>query len=312
MFDIPMKTTGAMDSSSLLALNGGVAAQPQQMPQQQQPMPQQQYNQQMPQQMPQQQMPQQPMPQQQYSQQPMPQQRQYSSQQMPQQQMPQQQAMPQQQMTQQQPMVQQPMPQQQAAPQQRPSGNGVHLKKGQKFALAGQNGAQLTNIEIGLGWDLVNQACDLDASAFMLGADNKVIGDDWFVFYGQTSSPDGSVVHSGDSDGSGVGDDETIRINLNQVNQQVQKITFVVTINEALEKGLNFSMVQNAYVRVVDKSTNNELARFMLTDYYATVTSMVVGELYRHNGAWKFNAVGDGVAKDLYGLCNMYGVNIAD
>ena len=308
MFDIPMKTTGAMDSSSLLALNGsGAMAQPQQMPQQQMPMPQQQYNQQMPQQqpMPQQQMPQQqynqqPIPQQQYNQQPMPQQRQYSSQQMPQQQMPQQQAMPQQ------PMAQQPMP------QQRPSGNGVHLKKGQKFALAGQNGVQLTNIEIGLGWDLVNQACDLDASAFMLGADNRVIGDDWFVFYGQTSSPDGSVVHSGDSDGSAVGDDETIRINLNQVNQQVQKITFVVTINEALEKGLNFSMVQNAYVRVVDKSTNNELARFMLTDYYATVTSMVVGELYRHNGSWKFNAVGDGVAKDLYGLCTMYGVNIAD
>ena len=209
-------------------------------------------------------------------------------------------------------MNQQPMNQQPMQTKQRPVGNGVHLKKGQKFALAGAGGAQLSNIQVCLGWDIKNQACDLDASAFMLDANNKVVGDDWFVFYGQTSSPDGSVVHSGDSDGGQMGDDEIITVNLNGVNQSVQKITFVVTINEALDKGLNFSMVANAYVRVVDKNNGNEIARFELTDYYANVTSMVVGELYRHNGAWKFNAVGDGVAKDLYGLCTMYGVNIAD
>ena len=91
----------------------------------------------------------------------------------------------------------------------------------------------------------------------------------------------------------------------------VKKITFVVTINEALEQGLNFSMVANAYVRVVDKTTGQELNRFQLTDYYANVTAMVVGEVYNHNGQWKFNAVGDGVAKDLAGLCGMYGVNVA-
>lgn len=193
-----------------------------------------------------------------------------------------------------------------------PSGNGVHLKKGQKFALAGANGAQLSSIKVCLGWDVINQACDLDASAFMLGADGKVLGDDWFVFYGQTTSPDGSIQHSGDSQGEGTGDDEIITINLQTVNPNVQKITFVVTINEALERGLNFSMVQNAYVRVIDIATGQELSRFLLTDYYANVTSMVVGEVYRHNGAWKFNAVGDGVAKDLAGLCAMYGVNVAD
>lgn len=103
---------------------------------------------------------------------------------------------------------------------QHPVGTGVHLKKGQKFALTGVNGAQLTNVEIGLGWDLVNQACDLDASAFMLDASNRVIGDDWFVFYGQTTSPDGSVMHSGDSDGSGVGDDETIKMSNTLSNQK--------------------------------------------------------------------------------------------
>lgn len=191
-------------------------------------------------------------------------------------------------------------------------GGGVHLRKGQKFALAGAGGAQLNAVRIGLGWDVLNRACDLDASVFMLDSYNRVVGDDWFVFYGQTTSPDGSVVHSGDSDGSGIGDDETITIDLRRVNPNVQKLTFVVTINEALTQGLNFSMVANAYVRVIDMQTNMELARFSLTDYYANVTSMIVGELYRYNGAWKFNAVGDGVAKDLYGLCAMYGVNVAD
>ena len=195
---------------------------------------------------------------------------------------------------------------------QRPQGNGVHLKKGQKVALAGANGGQLSSIKVCLGWDVINQACDLDASAFMLGADGRVPGDDWFVFYGQTTSPDGSIQHSGDSQGENTGDDETISINLNGVNTNIQKIAFVVTINEALERGLNFSMVANAYVRVVDGTTGQELNRFQLTDYYANVTSMVVGEVYRHNGAWKFNAVGDGVAKDLAGLCAMYGVNVAD
>jgi len=208
---------------------------------------------------------------------------------------------------------QQPQMQQAPVQQQRPQGNGVHLKKGQKFALAGAGGAQLNKIKVGLGWDILNQACDLDASAFMLDANNRVIGDDWFVFYGQPTSPDNSIKHSGDNTtGAGAGDDETIDITLSMVNPSVQKIVFVVTINEALEYNLNFSMVANAYVRVIDEQTNTEIARFALTDYYANVTSMVVGELYRHNGQWKFNAVGDGVAKDLAGLCAMYGVNVAD
>ena len=88
------------------------------------------------------------------------------------------------------------------------------------------------------------------------------------------------------------------------------KIVFIVTINEALERGYNFSNVSNAYVRIVDKITNQELIRFNLTEYYATVCSMVVGELYKHNGEWKFNAVGNGTAQDLTGLCMSYGVNV--
>lgn len=280
MFDIPMNTKGAMGSDSLMALMGGSAgAAPNAGADAGAGMG---ANTEMgvgagaaPQQYQQVQQPQ-PMPQQQYQQ------------------------------------VQQPMPmQQQPVPKQRPQGNGVHLKKGQKFALA-QAGQSLGILKVCLGWDVLNGACDLDASAFMLDNNMKVIGDDWFVFYGQTSSPDGSVTHSGDSDGQGVGDDEIITIDTQRINCNVKRITFVVTINEALERGLNFSMVQNAYVRVVNAQTNEEIAKFQLTDYYSNVTSMVVGEIYNHNGQWKFNAIGDGVAKDLAGLCGMYGVNVAD
>ena len=200
---------------------------------------------------------------------------------------------------------------QQPVAKKRPAvGKGVILKKGQKVALS-NNGTTLKNIRVCLGWDVLNQDVDLDASAFMLGADNRIIGDDWFVFYGQPQSPDGSVNHSGDSQGQGEGDDEVISIALDRVNQSVNKITFVVTIDEALERGFNFSMVSNAYVRVVNADTNVEIARFTLSEYYNNVTSMVVGELYKHNGQWKFNPVGDGVAKDLAGLCEMYGVNVA-
>ena len=212
----------------------------------------------------------------------------------------------------QQPTQNQPVNSQPIAPKQRPQGTGVRLKKGQKTSLSQMN-PNLSEIQVCLGWDILNQACDLDASAFMLGANDKVIGDDWFVFYGQPTSPDGSITHMGDStDGAGAGDDEIINVNLARLNPGVQKIVFIVTINEALERHLNFSMVANAYVRVLDKSTGKELVKFMLTDYFATVTSMVVGEVYSKGGQWRFNPVGNGYAEDLAGLCGVYGVNVAD
>lgn len=195
----------------------------------------------------------------------------------------------------------------------RPQGGGVVLAKGQKVSLSKMNGS-LDLIEVGLGWDVpINSSIpyDLDAEAFMLGANGKVLSDDWFIFYNQPMSPDGSCKHMGDNrDGSGVGDDEVIQLQLSRVNPQVAKIAFVVTINEALERGHNFGGVQNAYVRVVDKSTNKELIKFNLTDFYKEVTSMTVGELYLKNGEWRFNAVGQGLKTDLAGLCGFYGVNI--
>ena len=307
MFDIPIQNNvrAGVDLNQLM--NGQINGNQQNAASTTQPMPQQQYTNQMNQ-----------MPQQQYANQmnQMPQQ-QYANQmnQMPQQQYTNQmKQMPQQQYANQ--MNQ--MPQQQYANQmnqmsQQQTGKGVVVKKGQKVKLSSPNNGRLDLIEVGLGWDLGpnGQGYDLDVEAFLLGENGKVLGDEWFVFYNQNVSPDGSVVCGIDNtSGAGFGDDESIRIQLSKVHPNVAKIVFIVTINEALERGYNFSNVSNAYVRIVDKITNQELIRFNLTEYYATVCSMVVGELYKHNGEWKFNAVGNGTAQDLTGLCMSYGVNV--
>lgn len=185
---------------------------------------------------------------------------------------------------------------------------GQEMKKGQKASLAQKNPA-LTEIEVCLGWKVKNPMCDMDVSAFLLGADNKVPGEEWFVFYGQAESPDGSVIHHGDNRSStGCGDMESISIKLKRIHPNVKKIVFVITINEALKQGLNFGMVSDTYIRVVDKASNSEIVRYVLDEYYSNVTSMIVGEIYERNAEWKFNAVGNGVARDLVGLCELYGV----
>ena len=194
---------------------------------------------------------------------------------------------------------------------QRPKATGVVLKKGQKQSLSTLS-PNLTRLRVGLGWDAIG-GYDLDAEVFMLGSNEKVLGDSWFVFYGQTTSPDGAIVHHGDNiNGSAMGDDEIIDIQFDRLNPNVKKLVFVVTINEAKRYGYNFSKVSNAYIRVLDQASNRELIRFNLSEYYANVTSMVVGEVYLYRGEWKFNPVGDGTADDLYGLCYRYGVDVAD
>ena len=143
-------------------------------------------------------------------------------------------------------------------------GNGVVLKKGQKASLT-QLCPGLDLINVGLGWDLGpdGRGYDLDVEAFMLGMNGVVLGDDWFVFYGQTESPDGAVRLLCDSTtGVGDGDDEIIQVQLSKLNNNVNRIVFIVSINEAKENGYNFSNVSNAYVRITDIKTNKEIAGF--------------------------------------------------
>lgn len=178
------------------------------------------------------------------------------------------------------------------------------VQKGQKTALESQ--MPLHTLKACLGWNTTNTQCDVDVSAFLLDNTGKVPGDDWFIFYGQTESPDHSTVFCPENST----DRESITIHLDKLDPAVKKIVFVLTIHEALEKKLHFGMVQDAYIRILNGDSKEELVSFKMEEYYTNIVSMMIGEVYYHNGIWKFNAIGNGVAKDLSGLCGLYGVQV--
>ena len=192
----------------------------------------------------------------------------------------------------------------------------INLSKGQRVSL--DKGVRLALV--GLGWDTNrydgSADFDLDASAFLLGANGKVRSDDDFIFYGNLQSKDGSVTHTGDNlTGEGDGDDETLFIDFSKVPADVQKIVITVTIYEAQERGQNFGQVSNAYVRVTRRSNENDTVgieelRYDLGEEFSIETALVVCEIYRQGAEWKFNAVGAGYQGGLYALCKNYGVNV--
>lgn len=190
----------------------------------------------------------------------------------------------------------------------------VSLKKGQKVDLTKTNPG-LKEILIGLGWDTNKydggSDFDLDASVFLLGANGKVASDDDFVFYSNLKHKSDSVEHLGDNlTGAGEGDDEEIKIDLSKVPAEVEKIDFTVTIYEADERKQNFGQVENAFIRVVNSVTNEELIRYDLGEDFSIETAVVIGELYRNKGEWKFNAIGSGFSGGLAALGKNYGVNV--
>ena len=192
----------------------------------------------------------------------------------------------------------------------------VNLSKGQRVSL--DKGVKLALV--GLGWDTNRYDgaadFDLDASAFMLGANGKVRKDEDFIFYGNLQSEDGSVVHTGDSlQGGSGGDDETLFIDFTKVPADIEKIAITVTIYEAQERGQNFGQVSNAYVRVARRSSESDTVgveelRYDLGEDFSIETALVVCEIYRSGATWKFNAVGAGYQGGLYALCKNYGVNV--
>ncbi|WP_315075868.1 TerD family protein [Acinetobacter guillouiae] len=189
----------------------------------------------------------------------------------------------------------------------------ISLNKGGNLSLS-KTDPSLNQVLVGLGWDARatdGTDFDLDASAFLLSESGKVRGEHDFIFYNQTRSPEGSVEHTGDNrTGAGDGDDEAVRINLAQVPVDVQKIAITVTIHEGESRGQNFGQVQNAFIRVVNDQSNTEIVRFDLNEDYSTETAMIFGELYRHNGEWKFRAVGQGYAGGLSAMCQQFGISI--
>ena len=185
---------------------------------------------------------------------------------------------------------------------------GDRLSKGQKYSIKDRDGRPVSQLKICLGWDVKDGRCELDASAFMLGDNGKVPGDEWFIFYGQPDSPDNGVHYKVYKEDPNSPDDAAIVLDLDRVDGRVSKIALAVTIYEPGRYSLNFGMVKDLYARILDSRTNREIASFKMDECYSSVTAMVLGELYRYKGEWKFNAVGSGVNKELAEFCGMYGV----
>lgn len=190
---------------------------------------------------------------------------------------------------------------------------GVSLSKGGNVSLS-KSEPGLKKVRIGLGWDTRETDgvdFDLDGSAFLLNESGKVRSDNDFIFYNNLKSIDGSVEHTGDNlTGDGDGDDESLIITLDAVPSEVTKVAVTVTIHDADARRQNFGMVSNAFMRVVNEDTQVEIARFDLTEDASTETAMIFGELYRHNGEWKFRAVGQGYQGGLFAMCKQFGVNV--
>lgn len=189
----------------------------------------------------------------------------------------------------------------------------LSLQKGGNLSLS-KTDPSLTKILVGLGWDertTDGSSFDLDASAFLLTAGDKVRNDSDFIFYNQLKSPDGSVEHAGDNrTGQGDGDDESVKVDLSKVPAEITKIAFTVTIHDAEARRQNFGQISNAFIRVVNDLTGTEIVRYDLAEDYSTETAMIFGELYRHNSEWKFRAVGQGYAGGLKAMCDHFGIKI--
>ncbi|GIM58319.1 TerD family protein [Capnocytophaga canimorsus] len=175
----------------------------------------------------------------------------------------------------------------------------INLRKGQRIDIG------LNNLTIGLGWD-PNEGTgadfDLDASAFMINANRLIPKEQFFIFYGNTDSPDGALHHTGDdpSGGNSDGDDdESIEINLSKVNESIEEILFVVTIHQAENRKQNFGQVRNSYIRIVNNDNGEEIAKYELEEDFSIETAVEFGRLYRRNGQWKFEASGIGYREDL-------------
>ena len=191
----------------------------------------------------------------------------------------------------------------------------INLTKGQKVDLTKGNPG-IKKLMVGLGWDVnaydSGADFDLDAAAFMLGDNGKCPTEKEFIFYGNLTHPSDALKHMGDNlTGEGDGDDEQIFVDLEKVPASVSKIAFMVTIYEAESRGQNFGQVSNAYIRIVDEGTGQELIHYDLGEDFSIETAVVVGELYKHNGEWKFNAIGSGFQGGLAALCGHYGIEVA-
>lgn len=190
----------------------------------------------------------------------------------------------------------------------------LSLEKGQKISLTKDNEG-LKKVLFGLGWDTNKydgeENFDLDVQAYLLGSDGKVTGEQDFIFYNQRRHPSGAVTCSEDNrTGEGQGDDETIKVDLSLIPDNIVKIAFSVSIDKAEERLQNFGMVSNSYIRAVNEDTGKEIFKYELDEDFSLETALVVGELYKRGNEWKFNAIGSGFQGGLKAVANNFGLDV--
>jgi len=189
----------------------------------------------------------------------------------------------------------------------------ISLSKGGNVSLSKED-PNLKKVLVGLGWDVRatdGAAYDLDASVFIVNEQNKVRSDSDFIFYNNLRSSDGSVEHTGDNlTGEGEGDDEQVKVDLEKIPSEVNKLVFSVTIHEAETRRQSFGQVSGAFIRVVNGESNNEIVRYDLSEDASTETAMLFGEVYRNKGEWKFKAIGQGFAGGLGPMARNFGVSV--
>ena len=184
----------------------------------------------------------------------------------------------------------------------------VNLQKGQKVSLKKSDGKKLSHLMVGLGWDEAEKksggffsrlfgnadSIDCDASVFLC-QDGKFVDKEDLVYFANLKHRSGAIQHMGDNlTGEGEGDDEQIFVDLDRLPRQYDKLIFVVNIYQAVDRKQHFGMIKNAFIRIIDNDTREELCRFNLSDDYTDMLSMIAGEVYRYKDEWKFNAVGSG------------------
>ncbi len=186
----------------------------------------------------------------------------------------------------------------------------INLTKGERINLS-KEAPGMKKAGVGLGWDVnatdTGSQFDLDVSVFMLGENGKVPNEKYFVYYNNLESSDGAVMSSGDDrTGEGGGDDETIRVELSKVDAAIQEIVFVVTIYEAEARRQNFGQVRNSFIRIYDEETQTEVTRYELDEDFSRETALEMGRLYKKDGEWRFQAVGQGYNSGLEAFVSQY------
>jgi tellurium resistance protein TerD len=182
----------------------------------------------------------------------------------------------------------------------------INLKKGGSINLTKQM-PKLNKVMVGLGWEMSSFTLDLDASVFILGTNNKIISEEYFVFYNNLKSPDGSVQHLGDNrSGSSDEDDEVILVNLENINPAAQDIVICVSIHDALSRNHSYGMLKDAYIRIVDVDNQKEIARYDLDSSHATENAVVFGRIRKSGGEWHFDAASQGTRNELQGLLDLF------